>query len=420
MALFGFSDIKFQKIDITNGPLNKLVHSDFERNTYRYPIDLGNYDKAHYVVFYIREQKNTQFSRLKEGEKINLPDATTGLPQTTNFSQNISSITSTTFETALINFGSNIARQILSSTSNNLISNISRLFNGNSPATQGIIDNSIAKIKGGSIFSGTTTKLTRDAIALYMPDTIMYTHKQSYSNLNIGEEIGGQVLAAMRPTIEKYKETGNINLGSILKNAAAGAVTNTAEKIGKVLGKLADSKNTAKLVTAAVLGAVKNPMLEMIYSGPNFRSFQFQFDFYPRSEREALEVQRIIERFRYHQAPEHATAKILGGPGGSEFALGADVNGFLVPPSEFDIKFYYGGTENPNIPPIASNCILQSIDVNYAPDGFRTYEVSGENKPTLGRTGMPFHINVQLQFQETTYLTKSDFNQEMIKNTSLG
>jgi hypothetical protein len=28
-------------------------------STLRYPLDVGNYDKGHYMVFYIREQKKT-------------------------------------------------------------------------------------------------------------------------------------------------------------------------------------------------------------------------------------------------------------------------------------------------------------------------------------------------------------------------
>jgi hypothetical protein len=108
-----------------------------------------------------------------------------------------------------------------------------------------------------------------------------------------------------------------------------------------------------------------NPMLEMIYKSPNFRQFQFDFTFYPRDEKEALEVQKIIERLRFHQAPELASAQ-----------------GFLIPPSEFDIKFYYGSSQNPNIPAIAT-CVLTNIDVNYAPNGFSAYEVPGENNPLI-------------------------------------
>ena len=67
--------------------------------------------------------------------------------------------------------------------------------------------------------------------------------------------------------------------------------------------------------------------------------------------------------------------------------------------------------EHPNIPPI-STCVLVSMDVNYAPNGFTAYEVPGGNVPSLGRTGMPVAIQVTLQFQETTYLTKVDFRND--------
>ena len=55
------------------------------------------------------------------------------------------------------------------------------------------------------------------------------------------------------------------------------------------------------------------------------------------------------------------------------------------------------------------------MDVNYAPQGASFYEVPGETSPTLGGTGMPFAVNLVLQFQETTYLTKKDLSQEDIK-----
>jgi hypothetical protein len=66
--------------------------------------------------------------------------------------------------------------------------------------------------------------------------------------------------------------------------------------------------------------------------------------------------------------------------------------------------------------------VLTNIDVNYAPNGWSAFEVPGENQPALGRTGMPVAIQVTLQFQETTYLTKQDFNSGrssgIVKNVS--
>jgi hypothetical protein len=69
------------------------------------------------------------------------------------------------------------------------------------------------------------------------------------------------------------------------------------------------------------------------------------------------------------------------------------------------------------------------MDVNYTPNGFSAYEVPGEDKPSLGRTGMPVAIQMQLQFKETTFLTKADFrddkqleakNNSVVKNPMSG
>jgi hypothetical protein len=127
--------------------------------------------------------------------------------------------------------------------------------------------------------------------------------------------------------------------------------------------------------------------------------------FYPRDEKEAAEVQNILERLRFHQAPE-----IKSNSGGF----------FLVPPSEFDIKFYYNGGENPNIPPITT-CVLKSIDIDYAPDGWSAYESPADfGKPKLGRTGMPVAIRLVLGFEETEIMTKDSYNRPSSTNSNMG
>jgi hypothetical protein len=101
-------------------------------------------------------------------------------------------------------------------------------------------------------------------------------------------------------------------------------------------------------------------MMEILYSSPVPRNFQFDFQFNPRDEKEAKEVQDIIDSVRFFQAPE------IKAPSSGGF--------FLIPPAEFDISFYYNGQINPNIPPI-STCVLTNVNVNYAPSGFSAYEV---------------------------------------------
>ena len=221
-----------------------------------------------------------------------------------------------------------------------------------------------------------------------MPDTLAYTYSQSYDNAEMGGELLGQAAAAGVSLKEMFEKGGVFPAAGVVGKSAA---LLAGEKASGLLGQ-----NTGAVAFQALAGVAKNPMLELIYKSPNFRTFQFEFSFYPRDEREALEVQRIIERFRFHQAPE----------------LAEGAGGFLIAPSEFDIKFYYAGSQNPNIPPIADNCVLTQMDVNYTPNGFTAYEVPGEDKPSLGRTGMPVAIQMQLQFKETTFLTKADFRDD--------
>lgn len=420
MALFGFSDISFDKGNTRTGrgPLSKLVDSQFERTTLRYPLDVGNYDKAHYVVFYVRQQQNSSYQRQTVGDfgntggvgSMSLADLADPAKAATKYGNELmgkinSGLGQINQATGGLLSGvtgalSKAAGGIIGGITGgigNIFGQANVSLGGGSAAAQAIIDNSIKRIKGGSLDFLRTTKLTTDAIALYMPDTLQYSYSQSYDQLNLGEELGGQMLAAGSSSIEDFKSGTMEGLKSLSKSAVEVAKQQTGKAVAEALG----SAQTGKAVLAST-GRVQNPMLEMIYKSPNFRSFQFDFTFYPRDEMEALEVQRILERLRFHQAPE-----ILAGAGG-----------FLVPPSEFDIKFYYAGRENPNIPQIAT-CVLTTLDINYAPNGWTAYETPGENNPSLGRTGMPVSIQATLQFQEVTYLTKKDFRDDLANASTM-
>lgn len=400
MSLFSFGDIKFNASSGNpKGPLLALEKSEFEKTTLRYPIDVGASDKSHYLVFYIKQQK-TSSAKFKTGTtQSSIDESGTGpvtkdIPnivgnKVTNFGgellgklngglSQINSLTGGALS-GVTGAISGAAGSVVGSV-NNLFGQSNRFFGGDSAASSQIINNSIQKITGGSLDFLKTTELTTDAIALYMPDTLNYSYAQTYDQLTLGAEIGGQALATAVSD-------------SIKKSAMELAKQRGGEAIAGAVG----SRQTGQAILAST-GRVQNPMLEMIYKSPNFRQFQFDFTFYPRDEKEAYEVQRIIERLRFHQAPE----------------LLAGTQGFLVPPSEFDIRFYYGGSQNPNIPQIAT-CVLENIDTNYAPNGFSAYEIPGENTPAIGRTGMPVAINLTLQFRETTYLTKADFNLSLAK-----
>ena len=412
MSLFGFGNIIFDKSngDRAKGPLAALEKNQFEKTRLRYPIDLGQTDKAHYLVFYIRKQNKTSIgsdtgataskNALEDATKAQVAAGKAQIMGSIQKAKDAVSQAKSGFASDILGKLNGISSQggiagALSKVAGNVVGGINNVFGstsvtfgGNSQATEDQIQTSIKKITGaGNIQFLRTTTLTTDSIALYMPDTLQYGYAQNYDQLSLGGEIAGQIIAAGKSAKEAFDKAGGGAAGAA---AYKSSFEVAKEKGGKLAGAVTGQGQTGQALLAAT-GRVENPMLEMIYKTPAFRDFQFDFMFYPRDEREALEVQKIIKKLTYHQAPE-----LLEGAGG-----------FLVPPSEFDIQFYYNGAQNPNIPTVGT-CILKNIQVNYAPNGFTAYEIPGENAPALGRTGMPVAIQLTLQFQEVVILTKSD------------
>ena len=410
MAFFSLTDISFNTNrgirKGSSGPLEKLDSSKYESNTFRYPLDLGNYDKGHYMVIHINEQRVTQFKGESAG-KTEIPTvlrnrnslATT--KGSTNLGGNISTIAGVASD--ILN---KIEQTGLSKTVDNFISGgvkagISNVFGGSNSGSNAFtqflsstFNQTFASSK--SIFDGIsdssftrTIRRTTDTIALYMPDTLLFTYNQQYDTPKTGGDVMSKAgaLAAGAAAIDAYKSSDNPNA------QGAQGVKNLAPFAAAALAK--SSGDLGKVLFAAGTGLAMNPMMEMIYSAPQFRNFRFDFMFYPRDEGEATEVQLILERLRFHQAPE-----IKSGSGGF----------FLIPPSEFDIKFYYNGYVNPNIPPITT-CVLKMIDIDYAAVGqWAAYETPSQLRPQLGSTGMPVGIRLSLEFEETEIQTKDSYS----------
>ena len=50
--------------------------------------------------------------------------------------------------------------------------------------------------------------------------------------------------------------------------------------------------------------------------------------------------------------------------------------------------------------------------MDYAPNGFHTFETPGDNSPRVGGTGMPTAIRMDLSFKETEIMTKFNFQED--------
>lgn len=394
MSLFNFTSITFNKNMESRGSDARggLVGDRYNQNTLRYPIDLGSYDKGHYMVIHINEQIKTNYVGPASSDmptifqnKINLNNTVggTGIGGVNNYLNGVSNIAQKFSNSD--NIAGSIAKNIL-----NLSGAVQNITTGPTQSTT-TTDGSSYKPP----LDVRTIRRTTDTIALYMPDTLNFVHSQSYNDI----ALGGGAFAAIGSAVAAVQ--GSKDAKDLADIAAKNVTPFTLYGLSRLAGDVGSA------VFSGLFGAVANPSLEVLYSSPALRTFRFDFMFYPRSVKEADEVQSILDRLRFHQAPE-ILGNQVGGIGGF----------FMVPPSEFDIKFYYNGKENPNIPKI-STCVLTTLDIDYAPNGFSAYEVPNVTSPVKGQTGMPVAIRLSLEFKETEMLTKANFAKEAKRYTRL-
>lgn len=351
MSIFNLGDVTFDPYNRDIDSSKNLLGSKYGYNILRYPIDLGAVDKGHYMVIHINAQKRTQVED-KRAHGSDLP---------------------TIYDNRIMSGNLGIGGAVYNIIGGGGVIDLKKYENWFNNFGFLPIDESFAVGFVRTIYR------TTDTIALYMPDTLAFTQNQAFSDLSLTGPIAAG-LAGIGTAIDSKDASWTDFIKNLAPFVAAGAL---------------NSNPMFQAGFAAITGMVVNPMLEVLYTSPEFRQFRFDFMFYPRSKKEAKEVQNIIERIRFHQAPE----------------IKKDSYGFfLIPPSEFDIKFYYNGKENENIPKI-STCVLVGMDIDYAPQGFAAYEVPGELTPELGGTGMPVGIRLSLNFKETEYLTKENYNQ---------
>jgi len=388
------SDITVKQPEL-RGPLQGLLgKSDYGISTHRYPEDLAAADKGHYILININEQRLTSYG--DGGKSLGVPTAIQNAENLGSYAAGSSNTLKTIggFLKEAGSFGAFISSKIgLTGAAQSLGDNLKKTTAG--AAAVGVAtgtmeaifsqDGVISRLQNGSVRA---EKRTKDVIALYMPDTVVFDQAQGYGGeVGAGGGLPAAAAALGGSMVDLYqnKNLSNEEKGNQFARNATPFALSAAAKAAGGFGQIAFQQ---------AFGVVQNPMLEVLYSSPSFRTFRFDFQFYPRSQKESITVQEIIKKLRFHQAPEVAQ----GGTGGF----------FLVPPSEFDISFYYNGTENPNIPKV-STCVLQNLTVDYAPGGFTSYEVPGQGA-TLGGTGMPVSIRVSLQFKETEMITKTSID----------
>jgi hypothetical protein len=222
-------------------------------------------------------------------------------------------------------------------------------------------------------------------------------------------QVGSTIFLPMQPGISESNSVGwgqdqlnalQIAGAGIAKNAiyrggdldfgalASGLVMDTAQAARQLAGQIGPEQIATYFAGQAVganiftrgTGQVLNPNLELLFTGPNLRTFNYNYRFTPRDEDEAMVVKQIIKFFKKQMAPKRDSL-------------------FLSTPNVFKLKYIFkSGDQHPFLNKIKM-CALTGFSVDYTPDGsYMTYQ-----------DGSMTSYSVSMQFNELNPIYHDDF-----------
>ena len=164
-------------------------------------------------------------------------------------------------------------------------------------------------------------------------------------------------------------DTLNVTSGQGIVDGLSAFASRGKEELDKLLSQEGELKSgivayfagqaaqAPGLLTRAT-GSVLNPNMELLFKGPNLRTFNFAFKFRPRFEDESVAVKEIIRIFKRNMAVQRSASEM-----------------FLLTPNIFTIKYIHNsGEEHPFMNRIKP-CMLSGFNVNYTPDNsYMTYQ----------------------------------------------
>lgn len=223
-------------------------------------------------------------------------------------------------------------------------------------------------------------KRLKATVSLYMPDTVNMTYTAGYQEDNLSDyqiPYFGQIGSSLLDKLKDVKDTE-----SAINNFLSKEVTDDVLALARTSG-------LSKLLPFDTLlkgrGAAINPQVQLLFKAVGLRTFQMEFMFSPRSSEESEDVKNIIDTFKFHAAPEVAGTADGGRPSGL----------FFVVPSTFDIEYLFYDSQNRYLNQIGE-CVLENVSVDYAPNGFSTFN-----------NGAPVQTRLTLQFKEVDIVDKN-------------
>ena len=135
----------------------------------------------------------------------------------------------------------------------------------------------------------------------------------------------------------------------------AGAFGDNKEALAAVIAGMA--AGAGNMLTRTT-GAIVNPNMELLFGGPQLRTFSFQFLLAPRTKKEAMEVIQIIRFFKQGMAPIRTKSML-----------------FMKSPHTFKLSYRNSKGDKHKYLNKFKECGMASFGVNYAPNGnYSTFE----------------------------------------------
>lgn len=142
-------------------------------------------------------------------------------------------------------------------------------------------------------------------------------------------------------------------------------------------------KITGSNIFARQSGSVVNPNLELLFEGPELRTFNFAWKLSPRSREETNIIRAIIKILKKTSAPKGKQGTI-----------------FLKTPDIYELKYMHNNDQHPFMNKFKP-CALTAMSVDYTPDG--SYMTYGDD------AGMTSY-GLNLSFTEIMPLYDVDYN----------
>jgi hypothetical protein len=189
-------------------------------------------------------------------------------------------------------------------------------------------------------------------------------------------------VAAMKGGLAEGAIAGGRTLDDSLSNISA-TVGSNKESLKKLLTSSVAGQIAGSNLFTRTTGAITNSNLELLFTGPELRSFNFTYRLTPREAKESDQIKRIIRQFKQGMSPIIEQGQL-----------------FVKTPNVFRIDFRYNG-DNPH--PYLDRvkpCALTNFRVNYTPDNaYMTYP-----------DGSPIAYEIAMTFKELEPVYSQDYD----------